>query len=146
MLWLHFGERRRAPTQRAPDREVGDYALHVLCPWRISRGGVITGRSDIYVPVDPDLDEMDFRWDRPGQSIVDSQLARWIGANAAAPLTVVDIHVDGCAGFTLSLPDGNAFEVFPDAFSMPHDIREHWRLFRPATSDAHFVVSNQGWG
>lgn len=141
MLWVHFGSKRPAPTQRSPDREVGDYALHVLCPWRISRAGVITGRSDIYVPIDPELDEMDFRWDRPGQSIVDVQLARWINTHATKPLEVVDIHVDRCAGFTLTLNGDNAFEVFPDAASMPHDLREQWRLLRPATAEPHFVVN-----
>jgi len=36
-------------------------------------------------------------------------------------------------------------EVFPDAFSMPHDIREQWRLLQPMSETEHFVVSNQGW-
>ncbi len=147
MLWLAFGARRKAPTTRSPNREVGDFTLHVLCPWRISAGGgVITGRGDIYVPADPDEDEADFQWDRPGRSIVDAQLRRWIDAHAGDPLRVVDIVIDRCAGFTLHLDQTVAIEVFPDAFAMPHDIREHWRLFAHGRDDSHFVVTNHGWG
>ena len=146
MLWLALGARHKAPTKRSPDREVGDFALHVLCPWRISgSGGVITGRGDIYVPADPDEDEADFRWDRPGRSIVDAQLRHWIDAHAAAPLRVTDIVVDRCAGFTLHLDQNVAIEVFPDAFAMPHDLREQWRLLSPGRDDPHFVVNNHGW-
>jgi hypothetical protein len=36
MLWLSFGARRPAPTDRRPDREVGEWAVHLECPWRIS--------------------------------------------------------------------------------------------------------------
>ena len=147
MLWLQFGERRAAPTVRGPDRVVGEFALHVQCPWRIAAAsGVITGRSDIYIPVDPEVDEDDYPWDKPGSSIVDRQLRRWIEAHARDPLRVVDIVVDRCAGFRLSFANACSFEVFPDAFSMPHDIREHWRLLQPAAETPHFVVTNQGWG
>jgi hypothetical protein len=147
MLWLHFGDRRWAPTDRDPDRDVGEFAVHVSCAWRVSaRGGVVTGRSDIYVPADPDEDEEQFRWDRPGHSIVDQQLRSWIEAHVNEPLVVLDVTVDRCAGFTLRFANSAAFEVFPDAFSMPHEIREQWRIFRPAREAPHFVVNNQGWG
>ena len=147
MLWLQFGRRIHAPTVRDPSREVGEFALHITCPWRIGgSGGVITGQSDMYVPSDPDDDEGSFRWDRPGRSIVDQQLSVWIDSHATTPLIVLDIAVDRCAGFAVRFHNSNSFEVFPDAFSMPHDIREHWRLLRPALETPHFVVSNQGWG
>ena len=147
MLWLQFGERVRAPTSRSPEREVGEFALHVLCPWRVAgAAGVITGRSDIFVPSDPDQDEDDFRWDWPGRSIVDRQLKSWIDAHEKQPLRVLQIVVDRCAGFALRLENEYTVEVFPDAFSMPHDIREQWRLLQPGRETAHFVVNNQGWG
>lgn len=106
---------------------------------------MITGASDVYVPADPDLNEADFRWDRPGQAIVDTQLERWVEA-AGQSLVVVSIEVDRCAGFTLRFARETALEVFPDAFAMPHDVREHWRLFRPGVEEPHFVATNHGWG
>ena len=147
MLWLQFGARVGAPMARDPNREVGEYAVHVMCPWRLSgSSGVITGQNDMYVPADPDVDESDFRWDKAGSSIVDHQLRRWIQAHEQAPLRVVDISVDRCAGFILRFRHGIAFEIFPDAFSMPHDTREHWRIFEPGRETPHFVVNNHGWG
>ena len=145
MLWLQFGPRHYAPTQSNPDREVGEFAIHIMCPWRLA-AGVITGRSDLYVPADPDEDESQFRWDRPGRSIIDHQLRALVAAHEQTPLCVREITVDRCAGFTLRFDAGVTLEVFPDAFSMPHDIREHWRLLQPGLETAHFVVNNQAWG
>src|SRR5262245_9122580 len=109
MLWLSFGARRPAPTDRRPDREVGEWAVHLECPWRISApGGVIAGRSDIYVPADPDVSEEAFEWDRERNSIVDHQLRRWL--DSANPLRVLDIAVDRCAGFTLHFPNEVSLE------------------------------------
>ena len=99
----------------------------------------------MYVPYDPDLEES-FRWDRPGQSIVDAQLTRWINSTAVEARTAVGIEVDRCAGFRLAFDSAQAFEVFPNAYAMPHDIREQWRLFEPGRDSPHFVVENQGWG
>lgn len=147
VLWLQFGGRRTAPTAGDPARVVGEYALHVHCPWRLSAaGGVIAGRSDMYVAADPELPEADFRWDRPGDALLDAQLRRWVDGHAAAPVRVEVIAVDRCAGFVARLAPACALEVFPDAFAVPHDLREQWRLLRPGVEAAHFVVNNHGWG
>ena len=145
MLWVQFGREVSAPTARDPDRTTGEYALHVQCPWRLSgTAGVVAGSNDIYVPADPDIDEADFRWDRPGASIGDERLRRWIEAHAAAPLIVQAVEIDRCGGFVLRLQQDFAFETFPDATSTPHDIREHWRLLQPGRDARHFVLLNQG--
>ena len=145
MLWLQFGRKVSAPTTREPSRMAGEYALHIQCPWRVSgAAGVLAGSSDIYVPADPEMDETDFRWDEPGNALGDERLSRWIGALETAPLVVQTVRVDRCGGFTLELPDEFAFEVFPDATSAPHDIREQWRLLRPGEDTPHVVLLNQG--
>ena len=146
LLWIHFGHPRLAPTAGDPEREVGEYALHVQCPWRVSGvTGVLAGSSDVYVPADPDAGEESFRWDKPGDSIVDLHLERWIETHSESPLIVDLISVDRCGGFVLALSNEFAIEVFPDASSEPHDVREQWRLFRPGVEDEeHFVVLNQG--
>ena len=43
-------------TLRAVERgSVGDFALHVQCPWRIEGpDGIVTGRMDIWEPVEHD--------------------------------------------------------------------------------------------
>jgi len=142
---VHFGHRTPAPLPDDPEREVGEYALHIQCAWRLSGpGGVIAGWSDMYVAADPDLPEEEFRWDRPGASIADAQLRPWLEAHAEPP-PVLDLAVDRCAGFVLRLPGEQALEVFPDAYALPHDLREQWRVFRPGEESPHFVVSNHGW-
>lgn len=145
MLWLQLGPRVHAPTRRDPERITGQYALHLQCPWRISfNTGVVAGSSDLCVPADPDADVESFRWDRPGDAVVDAHLKRWINAHSKAPLVVTRIDVDRCGGFVLRLSQEFAVEVFPDASSEPHDIREQWRLIQPGVDAPHFVVQNQG--
>jgi hypothetical protein len=49
---------------RAVDRgSVGDFALHVQCPWRIEGpGGIVTGRLDLWEPVEENA-PFDDDWD-----------------------------------------------------------------------------------
>jgi hypothetical protein len=145
ILWLQVGAPVPAPTSRDPQRITGQYALHLQCPWRVSCAtGVVAGSSDLYVPFNPEADEDAFQWDRPGDAMVDAHLERWIRAHATAPLTVSGIEVDRCGGFVLQLSQDFAVEVFPDASSEPHDVREQWRLLQPAQDAPHFVLMNQG--
>ena len=145
ILWLQFGARESAPTTRNPDRIVGEYALHLTCPWRVSsETGVVAGASDLFVPADPDVPDEEFQWDRPGAAIVDLHLRRWIGVHAVAPLRVTAVEVDRCGGFVLRLEKEFALEVFPDASAEPHDLREQWRLLQPGRETPHFVLGNHG--
>ncbi|HEY0779781.1 MAG TPA: hypothetical protein VGD56_17570 [Gemmatirosa sp.] len=145
MLWLQFGDRSPAPTDRDRDRIAGEYALHVQCPWRLSHvAGVVVGASDVFVPADPDVAEDAFRSDRRGASTADAHLRRWLTAHAAAPLPIERIHVDRCCGVALYLEQEFALEIFPDASSEPHDLREQWRLLRPGNDAEHLVVLNHG--
>ena len=53
MKLFHFGELRRRPDEGL----VGEYALHVQCPWRLEQDGrVITGSLDYYVRADANPD------------------------------------------------------------------------------------------
>jgi hypothetical protein len=143
IVTLQFGEGRPVPMDRTPDRIVGGYALHLSCAWRLSgTTGVIVGASDKFVPATDD--EEDFRWDRPGRALGDVLLKGWIASHSGAPLCVESVDVDRCGGFVLRFPQTFALEVFPDAGSAPHDIREQWRLLQPGTVAPHFVYLNQG--
>jgi hypothetical protein len=49
--WFQFGERRTVTTG-GRTKEVGEYALHVQCGWRIRRGDqVVVGGRDLYYPL-----------------------------------------------------------------------------------------------
>lgn len=146
MLWVQFGPPRRVPSRLNPERMLGEYALHLQCPWRISgTTGILTGSSDLFVPADPMADEEMFRWDKPGDAVVDLHLRRWISTHATELLVVERSSVDRCGGFVLSLSQEFAIEVFPDASAERHDSREQWRSFRTEGEDSkHFVWLNHG--
>src|SRR5262245_59963851 len=76
MRVFHFG--RVAITDKG---SVGEFALHIQCPWRIEGpAGIVTGRSDLWQPVaanvDIDLDTWDY--DADG-NVQDEQLGALIG-------------------------------------------------------------------
>ena len=144
LFWFQFGEQRPAAASLESERGVGNYALHILCPWRLSSvTGVVAGSSDISVPADPDQPDADLPG-RRGGALVDAHLARWIAAYAERPLVVRQVVVDRCGGFVLTLAEEWALEVFPDASSAPHDIRVQWQLLDPTTERPPFVLLNHG--
>ena len=74
MLWLHFGEMRIVPAHGGGTKTVGDWAIHVQCPWRISQlGRIVIAYHDFYYS--PDGDALD-DWDTLGKSRFDSVAAR----------------------------------------------------------------------
>ena len=59
MRVFQFGELRPATNSTLPSREnmprgtIGEFALHIQCPWRIaSHNKIITGRSDLWEPIE----------------------------------------------------------------------------------------------
>lgn len=123
-------------------KEVGDYALHVSCAWRIvGSGGIVIASRDRYYPAgDPDQEPLEFKWDVPGANRCDERVAAFFGEHKDDPLLVQAIEVDWVASVNLTLSHGFVLQIFPDD-SLPD---EHWRLFQPATGVEHFVVTGQG--
>src|SRR5207249_4443160 len=71
--WFQFGARRVVPNIRLSKvvgtKEVGDYALHVACTWRIvGPNGIIVGSGDRNYSAgdDPYKELPDSEWDKPG--------------------------------------------------------------------------------
>ena len=138
-----FGERRTVPCRRGGTKEVGEYALHVQCAWRIGHGEhVIVGSGDLYYPADFDEEQgeipPDFDWDhnpnrrdRLLQSLFEEGLRSF----------KVEAVKSGAAGILhIKLSEGFYLELFPD-----DSLREEqWRLFRPGVDEAHFVVTGGG--
>src|SRR5208282_3266343 len=58
LLWLHFGELHEVPRSRGGTKVVGDWAVHVQCPWRlIQHGQILVGYHDFYHTPDGDTPE-----------------------------------------------------------------------------------------
>lgn len=143
MATFAFGQRRKVPDRHGGEREVGDYALHVQCAWRITRDDrVVVGNRDLYYPADyRDVSEEippEFNWDRsPNRR---DRLLRSLFESNVRGFTVEAVEVRAAGGLQVMLVDGLRLDV------LPHDSlnHEHWRLFRPGVDAPHFVLTGSG--
>jgi len=106
--------------------EVGRYALHIQCAWRITdASGVVVGSRDRMTPRgNPDDVPEGFTWNEPGSTLCDEKIEQLLHAHAAAPL-IVEAREPGHHGaFRLVLSTSFALEVFPDSAT-----EEQWRFF-----------------
>jgi hypothetical protein len=146
MLWLQLGERRAFPDVELGRREMGDYALHVSCPWRlVGPEGMVVASGDIFTPADPSADPANFEWDEPGANWCDVKLRSFIDATAEAPPAVSSVSADELGSLRLFLGDEFVLDVFPDSSHAAHVESEFWRLLQPGSGAPHFVVGSEGF-
>ena len=124
---------------------VGEYALHIQCPWRLENAmGIITGSNDVYRPFD-ETKELDDEFDWEHDENLQDHLLREILTgfddrtrqivNSTALLVATAIQTDLNGGFWLELSGGHRLDVFPAGTRT-----EAWRIFRPGSEEEHFVV------
>jgi hypothetical protein len=126
---------------------VGEYALHVQCPWRIEGPDrIIMGRCDLWEPAEPSAENNRDTWDYDGdENLQDRRLAGLLGGydpatrsfvNQTEQLVVEDVHADDYGGAAIRFSGGYQLVLFPAGTR-----GEDWRLFRPGTDEPHFVVA-----
>lgn len=146
LAWFAIGERRTVKDFRGEPKEVGEYALHVQCGWRITQNDkVLVGRSDLYYPAGysrerPDIPD-NFNWDVQGANRQD-ELIRALFQGGTNQFRVLGVETGSAASFTIALEGNLSLQVFPQDSSA----FEYWRLFRPYRDEPHFVVTGQGIG
>jgi len=149
MRTIQFGD----TEARKSGGVVGQYGLHVQCPWRLENdAGVITGSDDLYEPYEiAEQPRESFDWEKE-ESLQDRVLRDLLKGydantkqivNSTNLLTVEAVQADSSGGFCLSLSGGYRFLAFPHGTR-----REAWRLFRPSKdgakySERHFVVPHE---
>jgi hypothetical protein len=145
LVWFQIRERRTVPSSDGSPREVGTYAIHVSCPWRlINQDRLLVGSGDLLTPADPEAEIETFDWDVPGANWLDVRLAEvWSGFKASPP-SVQGLEPDEYGGFALRLTGGMRVEVFPNSTPTGHVATEFWRLLQPAMEVPHFVVGTFG--
>jgi len=125
---------------------VGEWALHIQCPWRIEGPqGIVTGRSDLWKPAvihgDVDWDS----WDYEKGNLQDKRIFDLLGgldpeprsySNTTGSLIVESVTADDFGGAAIHLSGGYRLVLFPAGSE-----GEDWRVFRPATGEPHFVIS-----
>jgi hypothetical protein len=133
---------------RAVERgTVGEYALHIQCPWRLEGpAGILTGSSDLWEPAEASeqVGWDSWHYERNG-NLQDRQIGALLGRYDAATrsfvnqtehLVVEEVRADNCGGLTIQLSGGYRLVLFPAGIR-----GEDWRIFRPDTDDPHFVVA-----
>ncbi len=139
MAVFHFGR-----VTRLARGSVGQYALHIQCPWRLGGPeGIITGRADYWQPPG-NLDGKDFSCDEVNRQ--DEKLRQFLGGYDEKTRSAIDemgkfvvesVAADESGGATLRLSGGFALVIFPDGST-----GEEWRKFRPGSREDHFVVEH----
>lgn len=140
---FQFGEIRKVDGGT-----VGEYALHVDCPWRLEGPhGIVTGWLDLWEPAEEGDD--DFGWqtwtEEKKDNLQEKRLHKLLSGydeqtlsvvNVTDKLEVEDIQTDAYGGAVLRLSGGYRLVVFPARSRC-----EDWRIFQPQNDGPHFVVA-----
>jgi hypothetical protein len=142
MRVLHFG-----PIRQVEKGTVGDYALHVQCPWRLEGPqGIVTGRTDLWEPAE---DRSGIDWDTwdydQNENLQDKLVGELLGGydpqtrsfvNPGDRLVVEAVQGDMYGGTTIALSGGFRLVLFPGG-----SCGEDWRIFQPGIYESHFVIA-----
>lgn len=139
LAWFEFGSRRTLKGWKGRETEVGDYALHVQCPWRIRLGNsILVGRGDIFCTPEETNEPTpaDFDWQKGNRF---DRVVPELFQNESRQFTVQAVEAGEAGSLAIGLEGGYKLEIFP------HDSEsdEHWRFFKPHTEEPHFVVSGK---
>ncbi|MDX8036214.1 hypothetical protein SK803_38970 [Lentzea sp. BCCO 10_0856] len=137
LVWLGFGPYREVTDHRGGTREIGEYALHLQCPWRVTCGDrLVTRSSHIYVPGPDWTGDGDFDWDVRGANRFDVRAGELTAHLAGERIVVTSVEVTERGDLTVALSDGLRIEALRAG-----SVRdESWRFFRPHRDDDHVVV------
>ena len=115
---FHFGDRHTVVDRKGQPCEVGTYALHLQCAWRIvgPSGIVVASRDKFYPTGDRPLEDAydDFEWDKPGANRCDERMEAFFEQHSTAPLLVESVRADAVGGVWMRLGSDHMLEVFPD--------------------------------
>lgn len=136
---FQFGEIRPHPSGKGT---VGDFALHVQCPWRlVTTNQILTGSADYHEPaaegeaVNLDDYQSGNLQRKRLQALFETYDAETRSLiNQSDSLTVVSLHADRFGGLDLELSGGVRLQVFPDGSR-----GENWRFFSPGNDESHFI-------
>lgn len=117
--------------------ELGKFAIHILCEWRMLGNGLYAGSQDIRFNQSGDYDS---NIDWGNETYRDRLLTEMLKRNS---FIVQDVSADDFGGFELIFQRNVKLQVLP--MSASKDLNnEYWRIFEPRQEIAHFVVTSRG--
>ncbi len=120
--------------------EVSEFSLHVQCSCRMigkESGKIIFASNDRFEPKSTEEWTDDFDWDIQGGNLFDEISKEWLSKNK--DVTIRDFQFNEIGDLSLSLSNGDVFEIFVDISSG----EEAWRFFEYNDHRKHFVVSSE---
>ncbi len=140
LAWFEFGNRRTVKGHKGGEKEVGDYALHVQCPWRIaSADSIVIGRGDIFCTPEESNEPTpaNFDWQKGNRF---DRIVQQLAKHESGQFIVHAVEAGEAGSLAIELENGYTLEIFP------HDSEsgEHWRFFKPYTEEPHLVFSGKG--
>jgi hypothetical protein len=140
LQWFQFGGRRLVDAYGDGTKEVGEFALHVQCSWRLRRSrGVLVGSGDRAFPATSTDGSDQEDLGLPGANRCDRLVDELFCGREDSPFVVEAATVDRDGTLRIGLAGEYVLEVFPD-FAALDEEDEYWRLFRPAEDREHVVV------
>lgn len=138
---FHFGRKEQTRTFRGELAQVGQYAVHVQCAWRIARKEkVVVGSGDLYYPRELTLERTPNNFDWASGPNRCDELLRLLFEDEKRQFIVSEVGVGAAGALHISMDGDLSLDVLPNT-SMND---EYWRLFKPNSEDAPFVVSPEG--
>jgi len=94
---FQFGERQGRLSRTGTQVDVGEYALHIQCPWHIvGPNRIVVGSEDRNYPEDESANWKDL--DSDGPSRCEAKIGSWLNEHAAAPPRVERVEADDLVG------------------------------------------------
>jgi hypothetical protein len=131
MEMFAFG--RRLPRQRGDgsQHEVGEYALHVECGWRIwHEGRTHVGSRDDFDSMSSDEGDRD----RMLRELFERE-----------DMVVLTVHTGSAGHLLIRFENGSELEVLPDRGTSEGEPAENWRFFAPGSDAPHLVCYSNGF-
>ncbi len=135
LVWIGVGADVEAPDRHGRRRVLAEHALHLQCPWRLTRLGLpLLASWDVYRAVGSDEraeDEL-----LPGEAAFDPVAQELTTAAEQSDQRVERLVANDWGGFVMEFTGGVMLEVLPVTTAS----EECWRYFRPGEDVDHFVV------
>jgi hypothetical protein len=127
-----------SPKKGPISKSVGEFALHLQCPWRLTNENeIIVGSGDLYQQAD-EIAEYDenYNYYELNANLRDVKLDKLINENK---LSVISINADKFGGLEICFDNNIKLNVFPDLASKADN--EYWRLIDFKNEKSKYIES-----